>query len=398
MKKLMLCLVALAALVATPALRAQSAAPPAPGDLSGNWQGTLKAGKDLRIIFNIYKGEKDGWSAKMYSIDQTPHPFPVTSVIRQGSAVTISVDLLGGSFEGKLDASGKSIAGTWTQGGQPLPLTLLRATPETAWDIPTPPAAEKPMAADADPSFDVATIKPNPSGGSSLQGLGPKGRHLMVVNGSLDDLITFAYSLQVKQVVNGPGWMDSDRYDIDALPDQPGTPNLEQARSMMKKLLADRFALKFHHDKRDLAAYVLTVWKTGQKLTPTQLKGNLPGFFYTPGTGGLTLHLINGTMKNFNRLSTDDSSGQAGGEPDRHYRQIRQQRYLHSRRFAVQRPCAKGPGVDCIGSAEPLRCHPAAAWPEADGAEDGGRCDRHRPRREAFAELTLPATPPFALS
>jgi hypothetical protein len=172
MKKLMLCLVALAALVATPALRAQSAAPPAPGDLSGNWQGTLKAGKDLRIIFNIYKGEKDGWSAKMYSIDQTPHPFPVTSVIRQGSAVTISVDLLGGSFEGKLDASGKSIAGTWTQGGQPLPLTLLRATPETAWDIPTPPAAEKPMAADADPSFDVATIKPNPSGGSSLQGLG----------------------------------------------------------------------------------------------------------------------------------------------------------------------------------------------------------------------------------
>jgi uncharacterized protein (TIGR03435 family) len=299
MKKLMLCLVALAALVATPALRAQSAAPPAPGDLSGNWQGTLKAGKDLRIIFNIYKGEKDGWSAKMYSIDQTPHPFPVTSVIRQGSAVTISVDLLGGSFEGKLDASGKSIAGTWTQGGQPLPLTLLRATPETAWDIPTPPAAEKPMAADADPSFDVATIKPNPSGGSSLQGLGPKGRHLMVVNGSLDDLITFAYSLQVKQVVNGPGWMDSDRYDIDALPDQPGTPNLEQARSMMKKLLADRFALKFHHDKRDLAAYVLTVWKTGQKLTPTQLKGNLPGFFYTPGTGGLTLHLINGTMKNF---------------------------------------------------------------------------------------------------
>ena len=49
MKKLMLCLVALAALVATPTLRAQTAAPPAqstpaPGDLSGNWQGTLKVG------------------------------------------------------------------------------------------------------------------------------------------------------------------------------------------------------------------------------------------------------------------------------------------------------------------------------------------------------------------
>jgi uncharacterized protein (TIGR03435 family) len=93
--------------------------------------------------------------------------------------------------------------------------------------------------------------------------------------------------------------MDSDRYDIDANPDQPGTPNTEQLRIMVRKLLADRFALKFHHEKRDLAAYVLTAGKTGQKLTPTQLKFNLPGFYYSPGTGGLTLHLINGTMSDF---------------------------------------------------------------------------------------------------
>ena len=143
MKKLMLCLVALAALVTTPALRAQSAASPAAGDLSGNWQGTLKVGKDLRIIFNIYKGEKDGWSAKMYSIDQTPQPIPVASVTRQGSAVTISVDMIGGSYEGKLAADGKSISGTWTQGGQPFPLTLLRATPETAWGSPMRPSRSR---------------------------------------------------------------------------------------------------------------------------------------------------------------------------------------------------------------------------------------------------------------
>jgi uncharacterized protein (TIGR03435 family) len=155
------------------------------------------------------------------------------------------------------------------------------------------------MAADADPSFEVATIKPNPSGAPGLQGLVIRGRSMVVRNGSLDDLVTFAYSLQVKQVVNAPGWMDSDRYDIDANPDQPGTPNTEQLRIMVRKLLADRFALKFHHEKRNLAAYVLTAGKTGQKLTPTQLKSNLPGFFYSPGTGGLTLHLINGTMNDF---------------------------------------------------------------------------------------------------
>jgi uncharacterized protein (TIGR03435 family) len=299
MKKLMLCLVALAALVAPTALRAQSAAPTAPGDLSGNWQGTLKVGKDLRVIFNIYKGDKDGWSAKMYSIDQTAQPIPVASVTRQDSVVKIAVDMIGGSYEGKLAADGKSISGTGPQGGQPLPLTLLRATPETAWEIPDAPKPPTPMAADADPSFDVATIKPNPSGETHIQGLTMNGRDIIVRNGSLADLIGAAYSVQTNQIVNGPGWMESDRYDIHAIPDQPGSPNLVQFRSILRKLLEDRYQLKIHHEKRDLSAYVLTVGKTGQKLTPTQLKGTLPGFGVSPGSGGLTLHMVNGTMNDF---------------------------------------------------------------------------------------------------
>jgi uncharacterized protein (TIGR03435 family) len=44
---------------------------------------------------------------------------------------------------------------------------------------------------------------------------------------------------------------------------------------------------------------VLTAGKTGQKLTPPQVKGVDSGFFYAQGTGGLTLHLVNGTMKDF---------------------------------------------------------------------------------------------------
>lgn len=290
MKKFMLCIVALATLY-VPALRAQ--------DISGNWQGTLKVGKDLRVIFNLYKGDKDGWSAKMYSIDQTKQAIPVTSVTRQGSDIKISVEIIGGSYVGKLSEDGKTMTGTWTQASTPFPLVLVRATPETAWDIPTAPEPPKPMAADADPSFDVATIKPNPSGGSSLQGLTIRGRNMVVRNGSLEDLITFAYSVQIKQIVGTQGWTGSDRYDIDAVPDQPGTPNLEQLRSMVRKLLADRFKLTFHHEKRELSAYVLTAGKTGQKLTPTQIKGTLPGFYYAPGTGGLTLHLVNGTMTDF---------------------------------------------------------------------------------------------------
>jgi uncharacterized protein (TIGR03435 family) len=239
-----------------------------------------------------------GWRATLYNADQASQPMNASSVAVDGSTIKFSANLLSANYEGKLDANGKSISGTWTQGGQPFPLILLRSTPETAWDITEAPKPTTPMAADADPSFDVATIKPNPSGVAQM-GLTLKGRHVVVNNGSLNDLVTFAYSLQVRQVVNGTGWMDNDRYDIDALPDQPGMPNLEQTRIMVRKLLADRFALKFHHEKRDFSAYVLTAGKTGQKLTPTQVKGVDSGFFYAQGTGGLTLHLVNGTMKDF---------------------------------------------------------------------------------------------------
>ena len=290
-KKLMLFIAAFATLFAT-ASRAQ--------DLAGNWQGTLHvSSKDLRIIIAFSKGDKDGYSGKMYSIDQTPQPFNTSTIKTEAGTVKFSVDLIGGSYEGKLSPDNKTIAGTWTQGGTPLPLILVRATPETAWEIPAPPKPEKPMAADADPAFDVATIKPNPSGGGSLQGLTMGGRNFRVRNGSLGDLITFAYNVQAKQVVGAPAWMDVDRYDIDAIPDQPGQPSVDQLRTMGRKLLVDRFKLTIHHEKRDMQAYVLTVSKTGQKLTPTQLTGSLPGLGLGPGKGGLTLRFANATMTDF---------------------------------------------------------------------------------------------------
>jgi uncharacterized protein (TIGR03435 family) len=68
---------------------------------------------------------------------------------------------------------------------------------------------------------------------------------------------------------------------------------------MIRKLLADRFGLKFHHDKREMSAYVLTVGKDGNKLTPTQVKGTLPGIGMRPGTGGLTLNMVNATIPDF---------------------------------------------------------------------------------------------------
>ena len=99
--------------------------------------------------------------------------------------------------------------------------------------------------------------------------------------------------------MGGPDWIDKDRYDIAAVPDVDGAPNPEQVRSMIRKLLTDRFKLTFHKDKRDLSAYVLKVAKSGQKLTPTETKGPLPGIGFGPAAGGLRLNMRNGMLSDF---------------------------------------------------------------------------------------------------
>jgi uncharacterized protein (TIGR03435 family) len=281
-----------------PILRAQTPAPPAAahGDLTGDWQGTLEAGKTHRIILKVAKTDK-GWSAKLFFLDdQATQSFNASAVVLDHSTFKFSVDLMGATYEATLNPDGASMAGTLTMGATPRPLNFVRATPETAWSIPAPTRA---MAANADPAFEVATIKPNNSGAGTLQGMNINGRNFTSRNASLGDLISIAYGLHAKQIVGAPGWIDSDRYDIAALPDQEGEPNLQQVKIMIQKFLVDRFSFKFHHEKRDLSAYVLAVARSGQKLTPTESKGALPGLGFRGGPGGLVLGVQNASMSDF---------------------------------------------------------------------------------------------------
>ncbi len=114
-------------------------------DISGDWQGTLKAGPQaLRIILKITKAADGNWSAKLFSIDQSPDfgaGIPVDSITLQGTVLKMAVGVSRGAYEGKVSADGNSIDGTWTQ-GPPLPLELLRSTPETAWKDPSPHTAQ----------------------------------------------------------------------------------------------------------------------------------------------------------------------------------------------------------------------------------------------------------------
>ena len=268
-------------------------------------------------MVNITKAGDGTLRATFYNIDGAPGGIPVISTTLNGSL--LKLDLPFGTYEGTVSADGNSITGTWRQGPNPLPLNFARATPETEWTIPQPPPRMPPMAADANPAFEVATIKP-----SRPEEHGPRfefqRRRFSVIHTSLNDLVRFSYGLQQRQIAGAPDWVTSENYDISAEPDGEGEPSIKQWQSMVKKLMADRFQLKFHFEKRELTVYALTVARTGAKMTRSQGDPGAPA-----GAGIRTTWKFWRDERNHGGLCRSDGtgrSGPAGSGSDRTHRKV----------------------------------------------------------------------------
>jgi bla regulator protein blaR1 len=145
--------------------------------------------------------------------------------------------------------------------------------------------AQAPAISTSSPSFEVASIKPNRAGDNRIR--------LMFAPDSLSGngisvkmLIGFAYNLIDFQISGGPGWIDSERYDIEAKMNESTIAALkkltpEQAieqRLMVQSLLAERFNLKVSHSSKELPIYALVVAKNGPKMAKS---ADAP-----PGPGG----------------------------------------------------------------------------------------------------------------
>lgn len=116
-----------------------------------------------------------------------------------------------------------------------------------------------------DARFEVASVKrapPPPDRNFSSSMRVDPGR-LFCRNVSLRKLIVNSYEVKDYQV-NGPEWMDSELYDIDAAV-PPGTSG-DQLLVMLQNLLADRFRLTLHREMRQMSVYALVVAKSGAKL------------------------------------------------------------------------------------------------------------------------------------
>jgi len=137
------------------------------------------------------------------------------------------------------------------------------------------------MPADAEPSFEVVTIKPSDTSAPHGRSIRINGRQVRADNMSVRDLIVYAYGLHVRQIAHGAPSFIERNFDVDGVPDVTGHPNRAQSRLMFQRLLASRFKLKFHYESRSIPAYAIRIAKGGTRLaTTTRKPGEANEFSY----------------------------------------------------------------------------------------------------------------------
>jgi bla regulator protein blaR1 len=127
-------------------------------------------------------------------------------------------------------------------------------------------------------AFAEVSISPNKSGGTvPTLGHGPQPG-FADKNVTLRTLIRVAYSVQDSQILEGPNWLNSERYDIAAKLDESAADELQQLsrerriaenKRMLQELLADCFKLALHRETRELPIYALVIANNGPKVAET---------------------------------------------------------------------------------------------------------------------------------
>jgi uncharacterized protein (TIGR03435 family) len=135
------------------------------------------------------------------------------------------------------------------------------------------------------PSFEVASVKPSGPDDQLMYRLQPGGRYV-ATGVSLKMLIANAYMIQDHNISGGPGWRDTDKYNIEAKVGSPLPPwpdSNKQLSLMLQSLLENRFKLLLHRETREEPVYKLVVAKGGAKLKMAKADES-PGFDMQPGS------------------------------------------------------------------------------------------------------------------
>ena len=130
------------------------------------------------------------------------------------------------------------------------------------------------QSAPAGPAFEIADVRVSDRQiNVGVTGNAIRDGRYELHNATMVDLIRIAYGVEAEKVMGGPNWLELDRYTVVAK--APSGTSLDNAKLMLRPLLADRFKLAVHEDTRPLTAFVMTV--AGKHKMKEAAGGSAPG-------------------------------------------------------------------------------------------------------------------------
>ena len=155
--------------------------------------------------------------------------------------------------------------------------------------------------AQTSPAFETTSIRRNPPRDALPIAVVQGDRFLPGT--TVRDLIRVANLVEEIQISGGPAWLESERFAIEAATG-PGVTS-DDARAMIRAMLADRFKLKTHSEKHDLQGFSLIAVRgntndrrpSGAECAPLRSPAGIPAPPPPPPPppGGRVLPLTQGT-------------------------------------------------------------------------------------------------------
>jgi uncharacterized protein (TIGR03435 family) len=151
------------------------------------------------------------------------------------------------------------------------------------------------QASNAPKTFAVATIKPSAPDAVLLTQI--RGNRFVTVGTTFVDVFKYAFNVHPEQVMGGPGWLRTEKFDVLADPETEKRPSSDQMKAMVQQLLVERFHLVMHQEQKNLPVYGLVKTADTPKLTKsTADPSGIPVVGYNPSG---ELQVGNATMANF---------------------------------------------------------------------------------------------------
>ncbi len=160
------------------------------------------------------------------------------------------------------------------------------------------------MAKDADPDWDVVTVKladPN----ARTAGFNVHGHEIAIERKTVQAMLIYGYGLHEKQLRGVPDWARTEVWDAQGIADVQGHPDHGQMQTLVRKLLSERFGLVLRKEPREMEAYALTVAKGGPKMEKSTGDPNGPSNESDNENGGqTTMRVQNFSMSELTAILT----------------------------------------------------------------------------------------------